>query len=868
LWFLRQDIAEEVEGDLDERFYAVLQEKSLWRAQLGDWYQVLHYIRPFAIKKSSRYFYQMAMLQNYFKISWRSMSRQKMFAAIKIGGFALGVASCLLIALFIRHELSYDQHIPKKDRLFRLVQSYDGRGVMEHGAHMPPPCAPELKRDFPDIEETGRINAVELFGAGSNNIRRDDQLENTYEHGFVYADPSVMTMFDLPFVYGSAETALAKPRSLVITKSKADKYFPNENPIGRVMIVNNAKDRALTIGGVIEDMPENTHLQFDFIVTLSGLEFYPGEQTNWMNSNYYTYILLRDGVSPTDFEKKLAIMGDKYYLKPLLDAGTPNVKEELKHLWHHLQPVQDVHLSEFGFIHDGLEHGDKRFILLSGAVAVFILLIACVNFINLSTAKSANRAKEVGLRKVVGSYRSNLINQFLSESVLYSFFSFVIGLLLAAILFPFFNTLVGKTIVFPWQEWWLFPSIAGGALIVGIIAGIYPSFYLSSFRPAQVLKGNLALGSKRSQTRNTLVVFQFTTSIILIIGTFVIHRQMQHIMHAKIGYDKEQVLLIHGADLLEGKVKTFKEELLAQKDVKHVTISDYLPVNGTKRNGNSFANEGRSKIDQSVGGQFWVVDHDYIKTLGLTIVEGRDFSKDNPSDSDAVVINRSMAKELNLKDPIGKRIENYKPWTVIGVVEDFNFESMRQKVMPLCMTLGNSPSIVAVKLNTADVPGTLDAINKVWKRFAEAQPIRYTFLDDNFARMYEDIERMEKIFTSFAILAIIVACLGLFGLSSFMVEQRRREISIRLVLGASVNNVFRLLTQNFVKLVCISFVIAAPVAWYVMKLWLEDFQYRTSITADVFVYAGVIALIIAMLTISYQALHASFMRPVENLKSE
>lgn len=871
LWFLRGDLAEEVLGDLDERFYAQLETGSAWRAKLGDWYQVINYLRPFAIQKSrSRYLYQTDMLQNYFKIGWRSMTRQKMYASIKIGGFALGVAACILISLFIRQELSYDQHIPKKDRIFRLVEVYDDNGTLHRGVHFPAPAAPSLKQDFPEIEETGRFNPVELFGAGSNNIRRDDQDENTFEHGFVYADPSLMTMFDLPFVYGDAKTALAKPKSLVITKKIADKYFPNENPIGKLMVVNNQKDSPLTIGGVLEDLPENTHFkQFDFFVTLSGLEFYQGEQTNWRASNYFTYILIRDGASPVELEKKLQAMGKMYYVKPAMDAGMPNIEEELKKLSFTLEPLEDIYLNKLGIHPDGLAHGDQRFTALSGAVAIFILLIACINFINLSTAKSANRAKEVGLRKVVGSYRSNLINQFLSESILYSLFSFLLGLLLASLLFPLFTSLVGKPLVFPWQEWWLLPIVFGCAIGVGVIAGVYPSFYLSSFRPAQVLKGNLALGSKRSGTRNVLVVFQFTTSIILIIGTFVIHRQMQHILSAKIGFEKDQVLLIRGTDLLGSKVKTFKEELLRLKDVQRVTISDYLPVAGTKRNGNGFTVAGKSKVDRSIGGQFWLVDHDYAETLGLKLVKGRYFSRDIASDSDAVVINQQMAKELNLlPDPIGKQIENYKPWTVVGVVEDFNYETLREKVRPLAMILGSSPSIVSVKLKTTDVGGRLDDITKVWRQFAEAQPIRYSFMDDNFAQMYADVTRTEKIFTSFAILAIIVACLGLFGLSSFMVEQRRKEISIRLVLGASVNNVFRLLTQNFVKLVIVSFVLAAPVAWYMMKSWLEGFEVRTSITSDVFIYAGIISLLIAMLTVSYQALHASLMRPVENLKSE
>lgn len=868
-WFLRADLAEEVEGDLDEKFYQVLKTRSPFRAKLNDWYEVIHYVRPFAMRKARTQFNQLAMLNNYFKISWRSMSRQKMYSAIKIGGFALGVAACLLIALFIRHELSYEAHIPKKDRIFRIVQIYDGPEGIERDVYFPAPFGPLIGSDYPEIELAARINPVELFGAGNNNIRRDDRIENTYESGFVYADPELLQMMDIRFIYGDAKTALSKPRSLVLTKQKADKYFPGENPIGKVMIVNNVEALPLAIGGVIEDHPENTHLQYDFYISLTGLEFFPGEQTNWRSSNYHTYLLLREGVDAKAFEKKLIELNNRYYLKPLKESGMANVEQALEKLSHVLQPLDAIYLNEIDVLPEGINHGDIRFIKLAAAIAIFILLIACVNFINLSTAKSANRAKEVGLRKVVGSQRGNIINQFLAESVMFSFLSFGIGLILARLLFGYFKWLVGKSLVFPWQEWWLFPSLIAGAVIVGLIAGIYPSFYLSSFRPAQVLKGNLARGSKNSTLRSSLVVFQFVTSIVLLIGTFIIYRQMQHILTTKIGFDKEQVLLVQGADLLGNKVTTFKDALKADKDVKHVTISDYLPVQGTKRDGNGFWNEGKRNIDQSIGAQFWRVDHDYIQTLGIKIIEGRNFSPDIASDSSAIIINQSMARELNLKDPIGKQIENSRKWTVIGVVEDFNFESVKQKIYPLSMTLGYSPSIVAVKLSTTDLQSAIQRVTATWNKVAPAQPIRYAFLDDSFGKMYEDVLRMGQIFTTFAILAIIVACLGLYGLSSFMVEQRKKEISIRLVLGASMQSVFRLLTQNFVILILVSFVIAAPLGYYMMKSWVEQFkQQQAPIGYDVFLFSGLIALIIAVGTISYQAIHAALMQPADNLRSE
>jgi putative ABC transport system permease protein len=725
----------------------------------------------------------------------------------------------------------------------------------------------DIKKDIPDVSSVARLNPVELFGAGSNDLRRVEQVENTHESGFTYADGELLQMLDVKFIYGNAKTALAEPNTIVLTKSKADKYFPREDPVGKVMIIANNDSKPYTVGGVIEDPLSNSHLQYHFYMTLSGLEFYPGEQTNWLASNYPTYILVNENVNLADLEKKLYQIAVKYYLPRLIETGFPNIEQEIKNLGYELQPVKDIYLNEVG-VGDGLNHGDIRFVWLSGAVAVFILLIACINFINLSTAKSANRAKEVGLRKVVGSLKRNLVNQFLSESILFSLCSFILAIVIAFAVFPLFTSLVARQLQFPWGEWWLAPVLLASALVIGVLAGLYPSFYLSAFKPIQVLKGNVARGSKNSMTRSVLVVFQFTTSIVLIIGTFIIYRQMQYIMNVKIGFDKEQVMVIQGTNLLGEKVVTFKQELLRQRNIQSVTVTDYLPIQGTKRNGNGFWNEGKQTVDTPVGTQFWRVDNDYIKTLGMKIIEGRDFSKEMVTDSVSCIINQALAKELNLKDPIGKKIVNYRNWDVIGVVENFNFESLREDVRPLCLVLGQSNSMVSVKTSGKEMSSVIESVTSVWKQFAPQQPIRYTFLDQSYAKMYEDVERMGRIFTTFAILAILVACLGLFGLSSFMVEQRSKEISIRLVLGASIKSIFGLLTRNFVILVLLSFLIAVPIGWYVMDKWLQEFVYRTEITIDVFVMAGVVALLIALITISYQAVRAGMMRPVENLKGE
>jgi len=513
-----------------------------------------------------------------------------------------------------------------------------------------------------------------------------------------------------------------------------------------------------------------------------------------------------------------------------------------------------------------------RFVWLFGAIACFILIIACINFINLSTAKSANRAKEVGLRKVVGSYRMSLIKQFLTESLLFSFLSFALGILLAGALLPYFNILSGKSLSIPWAAWWLLPIMIVSAFVIGIFAGLYPSFYLSSFKPINVLKGQVSRGTKNSVLRNGLVIFQFATSIILIIGTLVIYKQTHYILNKDIGFNKQRVMLIQGTNTLDNKtaMPDFKNELLKISQVKNVSISDYLPISGTKRDGNTFHNEGKEKEESGVSAQKWRVDYDYLKTMGMKTIEGRNFSKEMASDSAGAIINRTMAGKLGLKEPLGKQITNgWEHFRVIGVIEDFNYETMKQGVNPLCLVLGNNYStIVAVKINPNNAKNTIASITSVWKKFAPTQPIRYTFMDESFKNMYADVERMGRIFTSFAILAIIIACLGLFALSAFMAEQRNKEIGIRKVLGASVSGITAMLSKDFVKLVLIAFVIASPIAWWAMSKWLQDFAYRINIGWWMFAIAGFIAILIALITISFQSLKAALMNPVKSLRGE
>lgn len=870
-WFLKEELLEEVEGDLEEKFYVQLDKSSLRRAKYNYWYQVFQYLRPFALKKDwAIHLMSYAMLQNYLRVAWRNLLRYKMYSFIKIGGFALGVTACLLIALFIKDELSYDQHYKQVDRIYRLINEDSRPEANEQWTAFQAPIAEVLKSDYPEIEEVGRIIPYDWYNAGSNQFRRDDQTENNYEEGFAYADQAILQILEIPMVYGDPIHALAQPKTIVLSRRKAEKYFPNEDPTGRIVILNEDEDQAYTVGGVMENFPKNSHLQHDFFLTLEGVEFWPGEQTSWCCSNYNAYMLVQAGTDPRQLEKKLLGLRDNYMVPYYKEQGDQGVDQIAQYHRFHLQPIKDIHLKS-GDIHDIYAHSDIRFVWLFGVIAVFILLLAAINFINLSTAKSANRAKEVGLRKVVGSYRSDLVRQFLTESVLFSFISFSLGVFLAYAILPFFNDMAGKTLSIPWTEWWLLPSLLASMLIIGLVAGLYPSFYLSGFKPIDVLKGSLSRGSKASGLQGSLVVFQFTISVILIIGAFTVSRQMDFILNKKLGYDKEQVVIFHGTNTLGDKLPAFKSELLKLAEVKGATISNYLPISGAKRDQNQFWKEGKQKIDVAIGAQIWFVDEDYTQTLGMKLLEGRNFSPEMSADSSAIIINQTMAKALGLKNPIGERITNdFMPtFTVIGLVEDFHFESMKGKIEPLSLTLGNGrASTLSVKVDAENMTPLLKSMTALWDDFMPNQAVRFSFMDERYARMYEEVQRTGKIFTGFSILAIVIACLGLFALSAFMVEQRKKEVSIRKVLGASMASLFNLLTVNFLKLILIAFVIAMPIGWYMMKKWLEDYTYHIPITWDVFVIAGGIIFLIAILTISFESIKAALINPIKSLRSE
>ncbi|WP_299800518.1 ABC transporter permease [uncultured Maribacter sp.] len=805
------------------------------------------------------------MFRNHLKIAWRSLKKDKLFAAIKIGGFAVGIAACLLIALFIRNEVGYDQHYANKYQMYRVVLEGMYKGEVMKSTHFQLPFADALQSDFPEIVKAGKVNTTGIFGAGKRGIRLADESQNNLEDGFLLADQEAFEILEVKLEQGNPNTALANPKSIVISESKAVKYFKNEAIIGETIILDNDASKPYTVTGVMKDTPKNSHLEYDFLI--------PIEDTNasWTNQNYFTYVLVDPNTNVQQLEKKMVSIVEDYIIPAQRERGrAPDFIDVLRTMEYKLQPITDIHLYSDIKMADGLKHGDIRFVWLFAAIAGFVLLLAVINFINLSTAKSANRAKEVGLRKTIGAYKSNLVVQFMTESILFSFVSFILGVLLAWALLPAFNTIASKTIEMPWAIWWFIPVVLLFALLVGTLAGLYPAFYLSAFKPVNVLKGSLSIGSKSGKLRSGLVIFQFTTSVILIIATLIIYQQMDFILQKELGYDKEQVVILEGTGVLGNSAENFKEQLLQLPQVKAATISNYLPVDGGSRNGNTFRREDEGNEGRGIPAQIWRVDYDYIKTLGITLNAGRDFSKQFASDSlNSIIINTNMQRELGLENPVGKEINNNgQMFKVIGVVDDFHFKSLKEDISSLSLVIGKDLGSISLKLEKGNVNQALESIQTLWNKNVPNQSINYSFLDQEFSRMHDDVERMGKIFNSFALFAILVACLGLFALSAFMVEQRKKEISIRLVLGAPFKSIYKLLTLDFMKLILVSIIIAVPIGWYMMTRWLEDFAYHITIGWGIFLVAGLIAFTIAILTISYQSVGAALIQPLKSLRKE
>lgn len=869
-WFCAEHFLDEVEGDLWELFQDEVETYGEARARRRFYTWAIRYFRPYFFDRNHLSFQTILtpdMIRHFFKLAFRQLRRQRLYALINISGFALGLAACILIGLFLRHELSYDNFFEGEQNLYRLTVSFDVEGRSGHSAVLSTPVAQRMQEDIPEVLHAARL-APEMYDAGTNQVRRLNEIENRYEEGFTYADSAFLDMFSFSLLEGDRDDQLREPYTLVLTERKAKALFGNKNPIGQQLILNNNEENAYTVTGVLADLPDNTHFQFDYVLAMSSNE--ASQQDNWGFNNFLTYAELAPGSDPKAVEAKIKDMFMTRHdsFREMMEAG--NRIEPI------LQPVRDVHLHSSN-IGGYWQHGNFQYIYLFGGVALFILLLAGINFVNLSTARSSLRALETGMRRILGSMRRQLMVQFLVESVLLSFLALLLAVLLATAALPFFNQLIGRELQIPWSNLSWYALILGAALGLGLLVGAYPAIFLSGYEPLKVLKGYLRSGRSASRFRSQLVVFQFTIAVALVAGSLVVREQLQYLQNQNLGFDKEQLLIVEGTYILD-QPEVFRAQLQQIPAVRSVSMSGYVPVEGYFRNGVSTWPTGSTEPSDKVPLEKWYIDHDYLSTLGMEFVAGRDFSREFLTDSTGLILNERAVQELGLSDPVGTRISSYtymdpqtgeiyhEDYTIIGVVKDFHFESLRSDIQGLSLALGGGAINTLVRLSTNEVGQGITAVKNVWSELAPGQPFRYQFLDEQYQQMYEFEQKAGSIMSVLTGLAIFVACLGLFALATFIAQQRRHEVGVRKVLGASTTDVIILLTKHFVLLVIIAIVLATPLSWWLSKNWLADFAYRIDIQWWVFATAGGLALVLAVATMSYQAVRSAWTNPVDSIR--
>ncbi|MFB0565639.1 MAG: ABC transporter permease [Candidatus Aminicenantaceae bacterium] len=779
------------------------------------------------------------MFKNYLKIAFRNIRRYKVYSLINIAGLTVAMACFILIFLWVYDELNYDTFHTNSNRLFRIIlKKADDPGDL--GMPSTPYILPKiLKEEYPEIAEVTRVRTRAYPSA----VKHGDIT--FYEQRFFFTDPSFFSMFSYDFVTGNPKTALNNQNSVVVTKEAAQRYFGEEDPMGKILRWNNTQD--LEVTGVIEKVPYNSHLQFDF---MASLQVFNSERLSswWREAD--AYVQLQERVSVEEINRKIAGTIQKYHPE---DDYTVT-----------LQPIKEAHLN---IMQGG--RSDKRFVIIFAVIAVMILAIACVNFMNITTAHSGIRALEVGIRKVVGARRSDIIKQFLGESVLLSLISFCLAVFLVDLFLPVFNRIQGKEMsLLGSGNMFIFLSLVVAAVVTGFVAGSYPALFLSSFQPVRVLKRDTSRGRKGAALRTVLVVSQFSVSVLLIIMTVVAYKQMQYIRNTEFGFSREQIVHILMNDELRDSHKTFKDKLLQDPRILNVTFASAPPH--FLFNVNDFEWEGM-ETDKEVELNFLYVDHDYAETFGLEIVQGRDFSEEYTTDaSEAYVVNESAVRFMGMTNPIGKRVALAgREGRIIGVVKDFNHKPLIFDISP--MVMGIRPSWfydLLIKISPEDIPGSLTYIEKVFKDVSPGFPFWYQFLDDWFEMLYVPLKIMNTIFNSFAFLAVFISCLGLFGLASLLLEQRRKEIGIRKVLGASVPGVVFLLSWKFFKVIMAANLIAVPVAYFTARKFLNMFVSRTQLDAGVVVATVAFTFVVALITISYQVIKTALADPVDSIRYE
>lgn len=808
------------------------------------------------------------MLKNYFRIALRNISRNKLYSFINIFGLATGITACVLIFLYVKDELSYDKHHNDYEQLYRVNTFVKLSGQNDNFAINALPTGPAMKADFPQVEQFLRIE-----GAPDQTVWVGDAMFT--EKNVAYADSNLFSFFNFPLSYGDPATALKEPLSAVISEDKARTYFGDPSAaLGKML---KFAVRSYKITGVMKRTGYRTHLPSDIYLSMVSRPAPLLNHQEYLQLGPTLYIKLRKGVTAADFENAQLPRFYESRLKPWSEKNQFNGK-----ITYRLQPVAEVHFGN-DLQYDQPNNVNPSYIYIFSFVAVFILLIACINYMNLATARSAKRAKEVGLRKVVGASKQQLIGQFIGESILISFLSIIFALVMVEVLLPVFNGLTNKD--------FSFMSILNGPFLlllvgivffVGLFAGSYPAFYLSRFQPVEVLKGG-GFNAGRSSNgiiaklfspvnlRKTLVVAQFVISVVLIVSTIIVFSQLHFMKSKDLGFDKDQVMVlsIPADSTVNANLQTVKNELLKDPAVKGVATGNNVP--GERMGRLLFLAEENGKLAEKAM-NFSVIDYDYLKVLGVQFAKGRNFSKDFATDTAAVIINEAAAKYLGWADPIGKKVMPGDPnqkYNIIGVVKDYNYTSLHSPVEPLVMFFSPDRNrVLSIKLSGNNISSTVSGIEKKWKAFDPRHPMEYFFLDENFNAKYRSEEKMLSVFGYFAALTIIISCLGLFGLASFATEQRTKEIGIRKVLGASVTNIVTMINKDFILLILVSFVFAFPVAWYFMDKWLQDFYYKIGIGWMPFATAALLALLVSITTISIQAIRAALSNPVKALKYE
>ncbi len=810
------------------------------------------------------------MIKNYFKIAWRNLKSQPFFTFLNVMGLVIGIAGSLLIALYIYDELNYDNMYTDANRIQRINIDVKFGGEVTNGSEVSAPIAGAILNDYPQVELVTRFR-----NRGSALVKAKDTDTNVKEAGTTLVDPTFFDMFGFDLLYGDKNTALKEANTLILTKTAAEKHFNTAEAVGKSVVLNN--DETYVVTGVIDDMPKNSLLRnHSVFMSMTGVE--EANEDNWGSNNFATFVKLRPDAKIKDFDIAVQSLFNKYII-PWAQDFVPGITEEqfiASGNFYNFSTtnIKDIHL--YSNRRPELSpNGSIQNVYILSFIALFLIVLASVNFMNLSTAQSLKRAKEVGIRKTLGSKKVELIGQFLVESGLITFISLFFAIVVAAIAMPFFNGLADKDISMPFTNpiFWIILIVFG--VVLGILSGLYPAFFMSKFKPVKVLKGSSAGSLGGKNIRNSLVVFQFAISVFLMISTLVVFKQLKYIQNKELGYSKDHVLVIEDVYAAGNQVQTFKQKVKQLAQVQHATLSGFLPT-PSGRSDSSFFEEGKTSQDHAIQMQQWRADFDYVSTLGLEIIAGRDFDNKFSTDSTAILINEAAVAVMGVtpEEALGKRVtsdfneEAPVYYTIIGVVKDFHFKSLKDNIGALCIGIGRFSSTMALKLEAGNFTNTISQIEKIWKSVAPGQPFSYYFMEESFNDTYKAEQRLGSIFTIFTILSIIIACLGLFGLATFNAERRAKEIGVRKVLGASVSQITYKLAIDFLKLVLLAILISIPFAWYAMSKWLEDFSYRIEIGWAVFAIVIILAIAISLITVSYQSIKAAIVNPVKSLRTE